>query len=101
MITLHVLADLENEFRKPYLRKLDTDNALINKAYYTPVKLAHNLKDKFETALLDKFFDGLEEDEHSSLICNLKTHNSNQHQLKLNYSHCPVRCQSDAEKLFC
>ena len=35
IIILHILADLGSEFGKSYLRKLDTDNGVISKAYYT------------------------------------------------------------------
>ena len=93
MIILHNLADLESEFGKSYLRKSDTDDALVSEAYYSSIKCADKLKKEFKTTLLNKFLTGLEEDEHGNLICNLKTASGNQHKIKLNYSHCPVRCQ--------
>ena len=93
MIILHILADLESEFGKSYLRKLDTDDALISEAYYTSVKFANNLKSEFKTTLLNKFLNGLDKDENGNLICNLKTPSGNQHKIKLNNSHCPVRLQ--------
>ena len=93
MIILHILADLESEFGKSYLRKLDTDDALISEAYYTSVKFANNLKSEFKTTLLNKFLNGPEEDKHRNLICNLKTPSGNQRKIKLNYSHRPVRRQ--------
>ena len=92
MIFLHILSCLESEFGKPYLRKLDTDDALISEAYYTPITFS-NLKSEFKATLLNKFLNGVEEDEHGNLICNLTTPNGNQHKIKLNYSHRPVRHQ--------
>ena len=41
----------------------------------------------------NKFLNGLEEDEHGNLICNLKMPSDNQHKIKLNYSHRPVSYQ--------
>ena len=43
--------------------------------------------------MLDKFLNGLEEDEHGNLICNLKMPSDNHQKIKLNYSHCPVSYQ--------
>ena len=93
MIILHILGYLESEFGKSYLIKLDTDDVLISEAYYTSIKFSDNLKSEFKTTLLNKFLNGVEEDEHGNLICNLTTPNGNQHKIKLNYSHCPVRHQ--------
>ena len=90
MIILHVLADLENEFEKSYLSKLD---ALISEAYYTSIKFAENLKSEFKTTLLKKFLISIEDDEHENQICNLKIPSGNQHKRKLNCSHRLVRRQ--------
>ena len=51
------------------------------------------MKSEFKATLLNKFLNGLEEDEHRNLICNLKTPSGNQYKIKLNYSHCPVKLQ--------
>ena len=51
------------------------------------------MKSEFKTTLLNKFLNGLDKDENGNLICNLKTPSGNQHKIKLNYSHCPVRRQ--------
>ena len=93
MIILRVLADLENEFEKSYLSKLDTDDALISEAYYNSIKFVENLKSEFKTILLKKFLISLEEDEHGNQICNLKIPSGNQHKIKLNCSHRLVRRQ--------
>ena len=77
MIILRVLADLENEFEKSYLSKLDTDDALISEAYYNSIKFVENLKSEFKTTLLKKFLISLEEDEHGNQICNLKIPSGN------------------------
>ena len=49
MIILHILADTENEFGKPYLWKLDTDDAPLSEAYYTSIKFGDNIKREFKT----------------------------------------------------
>ena len=51
------------------------------------------MKIEFKTTLLNKFLNGLDKDENGNLICNLKTPSGNQHKIKLNNSHCPVRLQ--------
>ena len=84
MIILQIQADLESEFGKFYLRKLDTDHALISKTCYTSFKFADNLKSKFKTTLLNKFLNDLEEDKHGNLICNLKIPSGKQYETKLN-----------------
>ena len=61
LIILHIL-----EFRKSYLRKLDTDDALISEAYYTSIRFAGNLKSEFKTTFLNKSLNGLEEVEHGN-----------------------------------
>ena len=58
MIILYILADLESEFGKSYLRKLDTDDTLISEAYYTSIKFSDNLKSKFKSTLLNKWSSG-------------------------------------------
>ena len=90
-IILHILADLESEFRKSYLRKSNIDDALTSESYYTSIKFAGNLKSEFKTTF--RFLNGLEEDKHGSLICNLKRPSGDQHKMKQNYIHCPVRRQ--------
>ena len=84
MIIFQIQADIESEFGKFCLRKLDADDTLISKTYYTSIKFADNLKSKFKTTLLNKFLNDLEEDKHGNLICNLKIPSGKQYETKLN-----------------
>ena len=86
---LHLMADLEGIMINDFLRKLDTDDAIIMDVYGESMRFIDALN-SLKTPLYDRFLSGLKEDEHG----NMQYHFESDH-LNLQYSARPMRGDID------
>ena len=90
---MHILADLEEPFKKYFLRCLDTDNGVIIDIFRINLEFVSKLKElKFDK--LNSFLDNIQMDDNGNLSVLVEVA-SNIHEVELNYTHRPARGNGD------
>jgi len=84
LIIMHLLADLEPLFMGKFLKRLDSDDAVIIDVFAESARMMEQLND-VSTPLLNAFLDGLYEDQNGNVCIN----NMNGDDILLNYTHRP------------
>ena len=94
MIILHLLADLESDFLKYFLKVLDKDNSLIVSVYHISAFI-EKIETEFNSDLLDTFLNSISKDVNENIIAQIRVPSDQfRHTITLNYTHCPSENQT-------
>ena len=92
-----VLADIQPNFEKGYLRKADKSSLLVSTVYNTAKSFASSIT-SVKTPSADKFKDSLRLDENGNLLADTEI-KDNIHTMMLNHPHKPSRHKTEEERI--
>ena len=92
-----VLADIQPNFEKGYLRKADKSSLLVSTVYNTAKSFASSIT-SVKTPSADKFKDSLRLDENGNLLADTEI-KDNIHTMMLNHPHKPSRYVTEEEQI--
>ena len=92
-----VLADIQPNFEKGYLRKADKSSLLVSTVYNTAKSFASSIT-SVKTPSADKFKDSLRLDENGNLLADTEI-KDNIHTMMLNHPHKPSRHITEEERI--
>ena len=93
---LHLMADLQGLFIGSFLRKLDTDEALLIEVFTQSEKMVEELQN-FKTPLHDSFLAGLSEDQYGNILFTKIDDSGKEHTITLQGSSKPTCNLRNAE----